>query len=89
MICTFTKALEDKDQLNYNITVPKYVVAHLVDYFFFNTDGKPYFDGTGQFEGIDGVPTEVNQLLKTFLKVEMDEHDWRDLVTAVAGRNND
>lgn len=80
MIVKFTEALEDKDQLNYSVTLPKHLVARLVDYFVFNTDYNPYFDGKGHFEGIDGVPDEVTAVLKVFLDVQMDEHDWRALL---------
>lgn len=81
MRATFTQAVEDKDQLNYTVTVPKYIMARLVDYFFFNTDHNPYFDGKGQLEGIEGVPKELINLLKVCLQVEMDRGDWEALLS--------
>jgi hypothetical protein len=75
--------VKDLDQMNYTITVPKYIIGRLVDYFMFNTDDAPYFDGDGVLEGIEGVPNPFVDLLSHILRVEMDANDWQIVLSYV------
>ena len=57
----------------------------LLDYFFFNVDDKPYFDGEGKMEGIDGVPPEIFKVVEEILTVKMNRHEWAEVLQAIYG----
>lgn len=86
MECKFNKVVTDGTQFDYEVKIPKYILARLVDYFVFNSDGKVHFDATGRMEGIESVPVEVVDLVKTILDVQMCKRDWEDLLLATRWR---
>lgn len=77
-----TSAVADEDQMNYNVTIPKHLVARLIDYFIFNTDDKPYFDGEGQLDGVDGVPSPFIDLVACIMDVHMEARDWELILSS-------
>lgn len=60
----------------------------LLDYFFFNIDDKPYFDGEGKMEGIDGVPREVFKIVEEILTVKMNRHEWAEVLQNIYGNTD-
>lgn len=75
--------VKELDQLNYTVTIPKHVIVRLLDYFELNTDGRPYFDGDGQLDGVDGVPPAFIDLIASILDVYMDAKDWEVVISHV------
>jgi hypothetical protein len=67
----------------YVIKIDKQTMANLVDYFFFNTDQNPYFNGRGELDGIDGVGRDITAFIKSFLDITMDESDWKALALSI------
>lgn len=79
-----------EDQLAQKVVIPSWVMAKLVDYFIFNTDKRPYFDGDGQLEGIEGVPKEIFYLVESVLEVSEEEKDYEVVISYTRkGRTED
>jgi hypothetical protein len=67
----------------YVIKIDKRTMANLVDYFYFNVDHNPYFNGRGEMDGIAGVGKDITAFIKSFLEVTMDENDWKSLALSI------
>lgn len=89
MNAKYTDKVEMHNDGSCTVQLDSAVVSGLVDYFFFNTDEKPFFDEDGRMQGIKGVPAPLYDVIAQVLTVHMDRHEWFDKLKAempTAGR---
>lgn len=82
MIATFKSNVTETDD-SYVVTVDKQTMANLVDYFFFNVDHNPYFNGKGELDGIAGVSKDITEFIQSFLDIRMTTDEWIDLAKSI------
>jgi len=88
MQATFKDNVIETDDA-YVITINKQTMANLVDYFFFNVDHNPYFNGKGELDGIAGVSQDITEFIQSFLDIRMTENEWRDLAKSIGALSED
>jgi hypothetical protein len=82
MQATFKDNVTETDDA-YVITINKQTMANLVDYFFFNVDHNPYFNGKGELDGIAGVSQDITEFIQSFLDIRMTADEWIDLAKSI------
>jgi hypothetical protein len=78
MKANYTDKVEPHNDGSCTVQLDSAVVGDLIDYFFFNTDGRPSFDESGMMQGIEGIPKSLYQVIAQVVTVRMDRHDWFD-----------